>query len=429
MLREYLTHYYSVSYSLFHEVKCHPTRGVKQGDPLSPLLFSMTMDEILTVLEAHDSIYFDGHPLHYIAYADDLIILAPSAAALQNKLRCIAASLELAGLSINVNKSRTINIVAERQRKIMSLSPTIFNINCQSIPAISPTEEFTYLGVPFNYKDRRCLDHVGVLNGYLDNRKRPPLKPHQRIEILKNNLIPRLLYSLTLSITLRNTLKTMDKLIRAAVCRWLHLPKDAPTAFFHADIKKGDLEIMNLSATIPRHRRKRVEALLNNRNPLIRSIASSVTFTPFFRICNLPMQAHRQKVTSAEEARESWAQQLHSSADGYGLMELTTCPESHKWLLNPEMGLPKLYIRALQLRGGLLGTKTRNARGCPRMQETQRRPQADRQQTPQIQPQILHRATRCGIHSRRNNLQRRPHLHQPWVEDVKIRGSNDGCCR
>ncbi|VDQ03754.1 unnamed protein product [Trichobilharzia regenti] len=56
------------------------------------------------------------------------------------------------------------------------------------------------------------------------------------------------------------------------------------------------------------------------------------------------MQAHRQIVTSAEEARESWAQQLHTSADGYGLTESTTCPEPHKWLLNPEMVLPKLYL-------------------------------------------------------------------------------------
>ncbi|VDP95231.1 unnamed protein product [Trichobilharzia regenti] len=365
MLREYLTNYYSNSYSLFHEVKCHPTRGVKQGDPPSPLLFIMTMDEILNVLEAYDPIYVDGYPLHYIAYAGDLNILAPNAVALQNKLICIAASQELAGLLINVNLSHTINIVADRERKIMALSPTIFDINCQSNPAISPTEEFTHLGVRFNNKDRHCFDHVSVLNGYLDNVKRAPLRPHQRIKILKNNLIPRLLYSLTLSITHKNTLKTMDKLIRATVRRWPHLSKDTLTAFFHADIKKGGLEVMNLSTTIPSHRRKRIEALLNKRNPLIRSIASSATFRPFLRICNLPIQAHRQMVTSAEEAHESWAKQLHSSADGYGLTESTTCPESHKWLLNPEMVLPKLYVRAVQLRGGLLGTKTRNARGRP----------------------------------------------------------------
>ncbi|VDQ06916.1 unnamed protein product [Trichobilharzia regenti] len=267
------------------------------------------------------------------------------------------------GLSINVNKSHTINIAPDRQRKIMALSPTIFNINCQSIPDISPTEEVTYLSVPFNYKGRHCFDHVGVLSGYLENVRRTPIKPPQRINILKNNLIPRLLYSLTLSITQKNTVKTMDKLIRAAVCRRLHLQKYTPTAFFNAAIKKGGLGIMDLSTTIPSHRCERIEALLNNRNPLIRSIATSVTFTPFLRICNLPMQVHRQIVTSVEEAHESWVQQLHSSADGSGLTESTTYPESHKWLLNPEMVLPKLYARAVQLRGGLLGTRTRHARG------------------------------------------------------------------
>ncbi|VDP96030.1 unnamed protein product [Trichobilharzia regenti] len=89
-----------------------------------------------------------------------------------------------------------------------------------------------------------------------------------------------------------------------------------------------------------------------------------INHTSLVGICNLPMQAHRQIVTPAEEARESWAQQLFSSADGYGLTESTTYPESHKWLLNPEMALPKLYV---QLRRGLLGTKTRHARGRPRV--------------------------------------------------------------
>ncbi|VDP99814.1 unnamed protein product [Trichobilharzia regenti] len=62
------------------------------SDPLSLLLFIMTMDEIVNVLEARDPIYIGGHPLHYIAYADDLITLAPNAAALQNKLSRLAGA-------------------------------------------------------------------------------------------------------------------------------------------------------------------------------------------------------------------------------------------------------------------------------------------------------------------------------------------------
>ncbi|VDQ07516.1 unnamed protein product [Trichobilharzia regenti] len=187
------------------------------------------------------------------------------------------------------------------------------------------------------------------------------------------------------------------------------------------------------------------------------------------------MHADRKTVTSAEEAHESWAQQLHSSADGYGLTESTTCPESHKWLLNPEMVLPKLYVRSTGWR--TLGPKTESCAGTSQsrhqlqrlvwstrkssahssalrsysrgqMQETQRCPQSDCQQNPQIQYQIFHRATcsnahvslstrydypvrRGGIHSRCNNLQRRLHAMRRRCKNTEIqrwlRRAHDSC--
>lgn len=56
------------------KVKCG--RGVKQGDPLSPIPFILTMDNVEAASRPDIGISLGEHIVDAIAYADDLILLA-----------------------------------------------------------------------------------------------------------------------------------------------------------------------------------------------------------------------------------------------------------------------------------------------------------------------------------------------------------------
>ena len=63
--------------------------GVRQGCPLSPWLFNMFMDRIVTEMRRHvyDSVWLSTRQLEVLLFADDLVMLAETEEALQHNLQ------------------------------------------------------------------------------------------------------------------------------------------------------------------------------------------------------------------------------------------------------------------------------------------------------------------------------------------------------
>jgi hypothetical protein len=89
------------------------TCGVRQGDPLSPLLFGMYIDRIEAHLARHASgvgarLAGLATPLQVLLYADDLVLLGHSASALQTLLDSLGAFCEAHHLRVNISKTEVV---------------------------------------------------------------------------------------------------------------------------------------------------------------------------------------------------------------------------------------------------------------------------------------------------------------------------------
>lgn len=70
-----------------------PSVGVKQGDPLSPLLFNLVIDGLLRALPNHIAALIDSTKINALAFADDLVLAASTADGLQDLIDCTEAYL------------------------------------------------------------------------------------------------------------------------------------------------------------------------------------------------------------------------------------------------------------------------------------------------------------------------------------------------
>ena len=82
-------------------------KGVQQGNPLSPLLFNLFINDIFQAMKNDNMVTIDNENyFNTLMYADDLIILAPTHRALQRSLDGLYSYCEKWQLNINMKKTK-----------------------------------------------------------------------------------------------------------------------------------------------------------------------------------------------------------------------------------------------------------------------------------------------------------------------------------
>jgi hypothetical protein len=127
------------------------TRGVKQGDPLSPLLFIIAMDPLLEYICQQGNGYKfgpeEGDRMGPLCYADDNALATGSPGEMNHNLALVDEFCSETGMRLNIKKSATFCITPCGSRSYTVNTNTVrVQIRGEEVPVIEPDSCMKYLG-------------------------------------------------------------------------------------------------------------------------------------------------------------------------------------------------------------------------------------------------------------------------------------------
>lgn len=122
----------------------HMGNGTRQGGTLSPYLFSRYIRELLGAVSGTAAgCYIGNHCFNILAYADDLVVLAPSWRGLQHLLNVLHVQSLLIDLTCNVSKTVCMVFVPKNRNRMFA---SVFPSFTFGVSVLQFVPQFKYLG-------------------------------------------------------------------------------------------------------------------------------------------------------------------------------------------------------------------------------------------------------------------------------------------
>lgn len=339
---------------------------MKQGDPLSGVLFNLVIDWALEALDPKLGFDVDGVKVNHLAFADDVILVSATKAGLQRQIDAFTSHLAESGLKVNAGKCASMSIRANGHTKKWVCDPTTtFSVQGANISPMTVSETYKYLGI--HVSSRGSQPHLEEkLKKYLSNISRAPLKPQQRMWMLGVKVIPALFHQLVLADCTKGFMAYLDRIIRSSVRQWTKLPKDTPIPLFYASPKDGGLGLTALEFTVPALKARRLLNLTSSPDPVVRKIVNCPSFQRDLVKWSKPLKFRGQPMATSSLRRVSYQEELYKTVDGRGLAPSNLVPYAHSWVTaGTTMMSGAKFCAALAVRAGTLPTRARAARGRP----------------------------------------------------------------
>ena len=192
--------------------------GVRQGCILSPSLFNVVIDRILSNLDAPGVSVDDILAIRALAYADDIALLAETEQDMQMLLDQLKDAAAKFGMTISGPKTKVIYSGLEREPCIH-----LNSVNLEVVPA------FKYLGSTITGKTTHATDDIHARIGkaagvYARLKKslwsRPQISLNTKLQVYNSMILPVLLYG-SEAWTLRNEDLRCLEVFHMARLRWI----------------------------------------------------------------------------------------------------------------------------------------------------------------------------------------------------------------
>ncbi|XP_027850614.2 uncharacterized protein LOC114129936 [Aphis gossypii] len=204
--------------------------GIKQGCPLSGLLFIMAIDPVVTLLQGASADH------RVLAFADDLCLISDSPEELQLSIDAAHISLGMLGLSLNAAKCASLHLSGRRP---VGVRDTRFNLNGSPLRPLAEGEAATFLGAQVGFNVVPPLSTLAEIIDIGLRIARSKLAPWQRMDALKTFFYPSTVHLQRLGTFPKTDWAKVDNILRPEIKATLYLPQEASGEYIYGSTKRG----------------------------------------------------------------------------------------------------------------------------------------------------------------------------------------------
>ncbi|XP_037508774.1 uncharacterized protein LOC119385401 [Rhipicephalus sanguineus] len=209
--------------------------GLRQGCPLSGLLFNLVVDPVIRAVQGGDKQH------NILAYADDLTLLAKDpATSLQRRLNMVTALSDRLKLRLKPAKCRTLHLSG---RYPVGTRPNTFTVGSDPVPALADFEGHRFLGRPVGFRvlpDQTTVDEAIHLGRKLLSSM---LAPWQRLDAIKTFLYPALNFAMRVGLASKGEWHRLDEELRPLIKKTLYVPARASNEYVYGSPRAGTADI------------------------------------------------------------------------------------------------------------------------------------------------------------------------------------------
>jgi len=338
-------------------------RGVKQGDPLSPLLFNLILEPLLLDLEKMAGFSVGTIRVSVLAFADDLFLLADDPGTAQALLHATEQYLNNLGMSLAPEKSLAIFLHAANGS--WWLEDPALRVGGGLIEAATSETRFRYLGGFLSPNgivdvDKTERDIEAVLRRLVALR----MTATNKLVLLSKHLIPHFLHQLILALPTQACLTRIDLKIRVVLRKVLHLPRWTTKWLFYVACRNGGLGFPNLSNLVTMVGLRLGRKFKIADDPLLQSIWPTSelkkTFDRYRRKAGLardftPKDLEKLRISREEDMLTKWA---GLASQGGAVDAFRESQLGNLILQQPTLLRPCRFITALQMRANVAVTRS-----------------------------------------------------------------------